>query len=92
MVVKDRWSLQKVIVKTGLSVAKYERWKKVLGREDVKRLFTTLFSVQNVKRVHCLCPDVPRQVSLLSCQDILIFRTCLDHNCSVKEKVDIKMF
>ena len=37
--------------------------------------------------VHHRCSDVPRQVSLLSCRDIFVCRTCLCHNCSVVEKL-----
>ena len=33
---------------------------------------------------------VPRQVSLLSCRDVFVCRTCLGHNCSVEEKVEFK--
>ena len=40
--------------------------------------------------VHCRCSDVPRQVSLLSCRDIFVCRTCLCHNCSVVEKLEFK--
>ena len=40
-------------------------------------------------RVHCCC-YVPRQVSLLSCWDVFVCRTCLDHNCSVEEKLEFK--
>ena len=36
------------------------------------------------------CSDVPRQVSLLSCRDIFVYRTCLCHNCSVVEKLEFK--
>ena len=39
---------------------------------------------------HCGCSDVPRQVSLLSCRDIFVCRTCLGHNCSVEEKLEFK--
>ena len=35
--------------------------------------------------VHRRCSDVPRQVSLLSCCDVFVCRTCLGHNCSVEE-------
>ena len=42
------------------------------------------------KWVHCRCSDVPRQVSLLSCWDIFVCRTCLRHNCSVVEKLEFK--
>ena len=31
-----------------------------------------------------------RQVSLLLCRDAFIFRTCLGHNCSVKEKLEFE--
>ena len=34
--------------------------------------------------------DVPMQVSLLSCRDDFICRTCLGHNCSVEEKLEFK--
>ena len=37
--------------------------------------------------VHRLCSNVPRQVSLLSCRDVSVCRTCLGHNCSVEGKV-----
>ena len=40
--------------------------------------------------VHRRCSDVPRQVSLLSCQDIFVCRTCLCHKCSVAEKLEFK--
>ena len=40
--------------------------------------------------VHRRCSDVPRQVSLLSCRDIFVCRTCLGHNCSVVEKLEFK--
>ena len=39
--------------------------------------------------VHRRCSDVPRQVSLLSCRDVFLGRTCLGHNCSV-EKLEFK--
>ena len=39
--------------------------------------------------VHRHCSDKPRLVSLLSCQDVFIFRACLGHNCSV-EKLEFK--
>ena len=38
---------------------------------------------------HC-CSDVPRQVSLLSCWDVLICRTCLAHSCTVEERLEFK--
>ena len=40
--------------------------------------------------VHRCCSDVPRLVSLLSCQDIFVCRTCLCHDCSVVEKLEFK--
>ena len=39
--------------------------------------------------VHRRCSDVPMQVSLLSCWDVFVCRTCLGHNCSV-EKLELK--
>ena len=39
--------------------------------------------------VHRHCSDKPRLVSLLSCQDVFVFRACLGHNCSV-EKLEFK--
>ena len=33
---------------------------------------------------------MPRQVSLLSCWDVFVCRTCLGHNCSVEEKLGFK--
>ena len=40
--------------------------------------------------VHRCCSDVPRQVSLLLCWDVFVCRTCLDHNCSIEEKLEFK--
>ena len=40
--------------------------------------------------VHRRYSDVPRQVSLLSCRDVIVCRTCLGHNCSVEEKLEFK--
>ena len=34
--------------------------------------------------------DVSRQVSLLSCRDVFVCRTCLGHNCSVEEMLEFK--
>ena len=39
--------------------------------------------------VHRCCSDGPKQVSLLSCRDVFVCRTCLGHNCSV-EKLEFK--
>ena len=38
------------------------------------------------------CSDVPRQVSLLSHGDLFVWRLCLGHNCSIEEKLEVKMF
>ena len=40
--------------------------------------------------VHLPCSDVPRQVSLLSCREVFVCRTCLRLNCSVEEKFEFK--
>ena len=40
--------------------------------------------------VHRPCSDVPGQVSLVSCCDVFVYRTCLDDNCSVEEKLEFK--
>ena len=40
--------------------------------------------------VHCCCSDVPRQVSLVSCCDVFVCRTCLGHNSAVEEKLEFK--
>ena len=40
--------------------------------------------------VHRRCSDVPRQESLLSCQDVFVCRTCLGHNFSIEEKLEFK--
>ena len=40
--------------------------------------------------VYGCCSDVPRQVSLLSCQDVFVCRTCLDYNSSAGEKLEVK--
>ena len=41
----------------------------------------------------CYCLDVPRQVNLLTCQDVFdVFACsmCLSHKCSIKKKVILK--
>ena len=38
--------------------------------------------------VHRRCSDMPRQVSLLSCRDVFVCRTCLGRNYSVEEKLE----
>ena len=40
--------------------------------------------------VHCCFFDVPKWLSLLSCQDVFICRTCLGYNCSVRKKLEFK--
>ena len=65
--------------------------KRILVVPVVSGLVVILFSVQNVKRwVHHRCSDVSRQVSLRSCWDVFVCRTCLGHDCSVEEKLEFK--
>ena len=33
---------------------------------------------------------MPGQVSLLSCRDVFVWRTCLGHSCSVEEKLEFE--
>ena len=40
--------------------------------------------------VHCCYSDVPRQVSLLSCRDAFVCRTCLGQNCPVRGELEFK--
>ena len=40
--------------------------------------------------VHCRCSDMPREMSLLSCWDVFVCRTCLGHNGSVEEKLEFE--
>ena len=40
--------------------------------------------------VHHCCSDVPRQASLLSCQDVFVCRTCFGHNCSLEERLQFR--
>ena len=40
--------------------------------------------------IHLRCSDTLRQVSLLSCRDVFVCRTCLGNNCSVEEKLEFK--
>ena len=57
----------------------------------VSGLVVILFSVRNVRGGFIvIVSDVPRQASLLSCQYVFVCRTCLDHNCSVEEKLEFK--
>ena len=42
------------------------------------------------KWFHRPCSSVPRQLSLLSCREVFVCRTCLGHNCSVGEKLEFK--
>ena len=67
----------------------FPKW--ILVVSVVSRLVVILFSVQNVSGwVHRHCSDVPRQVSLISCRDVFVCRTCLSHNCSVEKLEFIK--
>ena len=36
--------------------------------------------------IHRRCSYVPRQVSLLSCRNVFVCKTCPDHNFSVEQK------
>ena len=45
--------------------------------------------IKSHRWVHRRCSDEPRQVSLLSCRDVFVCRTCLGHNCSVEEKLEL---
>ena len=50
-------------------------------------------SIQCAKRqrwIHCCCSDVPTQLSLLSCWDVFVCRTCIGHNCTTEEKLEFK--
>ena len=52
-----------------------------------------LYSVRRIecqKWVNLCCLDVPRQVSLLSSQDVFVCRMCLGHNYLVKENIEPK--
>ena len=55
----------------------------------VSGLVVILFSVR-MMWINCRCSDLPRQVSLLSCWNVLVCRTCIDPNGSVEEKLDFK--
>ena len=56
----------------------------------VNRLVVILFSIQNIRWVHCCFSDVSWQVSLLSCQLVFVCRTYLGRNCSLEEKLEFK--
>ena len=64
----------------------YGRW--ILVVSVVNELVVTLLCAQNV--FNLCCSDMPGEVSLLSSQDVLVCRMCLGHNCSVKEKIELK--
>ena len=49
-----------------------------------------IYSTKCQRWVHGRCSDVPTQVSLLSCCDVFVCRTCLGHNCPVEEKLEFK--
>ena len=36
------------------------------------------------------CFNVSRQVGLISCRNVFVYRTCLGHNCSVEVKLEFK--
>ena len=55
----------------------------------VSGLVVILFSVR-MMWINRRCSDLPRQVSLLSCWNVFVCRTCIDHNGSVEEKLDFK--
>ena len=55
----------------------------------VSGLAVILFSIR-MRWINRRCSDLPRQVSLLSCWDVFVCRTCIDHNGSVEEKLDFK--
>ena len=40
--------------------------------------------------LHRRCSGVPRQVSLLSCRDVFVCRTCLGHSCSAEVELEFK--
>ena len=40
--------------------------------------------------VHCCIFDVRKWLSLPSCQDVFICRTCLGYTCSVRKKLEFK--
>ena len=50
-------------------------------------------SIKCTKRqrwVHHRSSDVPKNVTLLSCQVVFVCRACLGHNCTVEEKLEFK--
>ena len=80
---------------------KYKRWKNAVEGKGLRvnveggvcgeRLGRNSVPCTKCQRwVHRRYSDVPRQVSLLSCRDIFVCRTCLGHNCSVVEKLEFK--
>ena len=52
--------------------------------------FNSIQCTKCQKWVHRRCSDDSRQVSLLSCPDVVLSRTCLGHSCSVEEKLSLK--
>ena len=63
----------------------FQKW--ILVVFVVNRLAVTLFWFIKCQRwVYCLCSDQARYVSLLSCQ-VIVCRTCLGRDGSVKKKV-----
>ena len=55
----------------------------------VSGLVVILFSVR-MMWINRPYSDLPRQVSLLSCWNVFVCRTCIDHNGSAEEKLDFK--
>ena len=57
----------------------------------VCELTVFLFSMRIVRGgfIAVSCSNMPRQVNLLSCQDVFFCRTYLGHNCSVEEKLEL---
>ena len=52
--------------------------------------FTSIQYTKCQRWIHRRCSDVSRQVSLLSCRNVFVCRTCVGHNCSVEEKLEFK--
>ena len=69
----------------------FEKKSRVL-RKDPCGVSGKRVGCNSIKCTKCSprCSDLPRQVSLPLCQDILVCRTCLDHNCTIEEKLEFK--
>ena len=66
----------------------FQKWNLVVSGERVG--CNSIQCTKCQRWVHRCSPDVPRQVSLLSCWDVFVCRTCLGHNCSVEEQLEFK--